>query len=636
MNEKKKSVRDAYAKYKENPELNQDVLLKALESYRESWFGERRKSQDKQIQHNIAFYAGNHYVRDASAGSSSYKVRLRENHTNNTINRMLSIFVQNLPITRVFPSDIKNEDIQNAENSELYAKYFWRQKKIELKLIKLIKYTLVCANGFLFRQYDPDLGGEMVLDESETKSGDPEVRKYKGDIRLDVDDPFRYGVRPGIDEWDDMYDFIRSVPANKYELEAKYGSIEADPVTGYNAYTGTSRQDDEIVMQHHYFHKPTPWFEEGLYVCWAGKRILRVRKASKCEEKLPAVHLPFDKPPMRFWGMSSIEQIMDLQEQLNRAASMIIEARNLIARPRVMVANEAKMPGQSIDDRPGSIWRFAKEGGAPIPVVPSFNFAEMSAHKADVRNALSQVSGITSASRGEIPAATRTALALQLVLEQDRSQYAPFIKQFYQSILDVMTGVLDTAAEYFDESDPRVIKVEGYAGSRTFHGKMIPSPLDMYLEDTNPLGWTAGGRVEQIGNLVEWGILKDRNQVLEMLKINSPDPAFQSLKINKEAAIKENELLAKGHTLDVLPEDDDATHLDEHVKPVQSFSFRSLPSAVQDAYLAHIEQHKQRISAAMAPPAPGPEPAGGVKPAEAAEIVRPQEPGANLPELLAK
>jgi len=78
MNEKRKSIRDAYAKWKENPDLNGDVLLKALEHYREAWTAERRRTQDTQVRHNIAFFAGNHYVRDASAGSSAYKVRLRE------------------------------------------------------------------------------------------------------------------------------------------------------------------------------------------------------------------------------------------------------------------------------------------------------------------------------------------------------------------------------------------------------------------------------------------------------------------------------------------------------------------------------------------------------------------------------
>lgn len=634
--EKRQSIRDAYTKYKENPELNGDKLIACLESYRQSWHGER-KTQERLWRQTAAFYGGDHYVRDPGSSSApTYRVKLRENHVNNSLNRMLSIFVQNLPVPRVFPNTINYEDVQNAENSEAYVKYFHRKSKMEQKYIKAIKYAAIFGNGFLFRQYDPDKGGKVVLDTTESESGEKELHEYRGEIAVMVDDPFRINVRPGIDEMDDMYDFMRSIPTSRDALESKYGPIEAEPANAYNAYTGSVRQDDERIMQHHYYHKPTPWFEEGLYVCWAGKKLLKVRPAAECETELPLIHLPFDKSPMRFWGTSSIEQVMDLQEQLNRAASMIVEARNLMARPRVLASNEAKIPAQALSDRPGEIIRYALAGGKPSFETPNFNFTELAAHKADVRNALQQVIGITSASRGEIPAATRTALALQLVLEQDRSQYLPFIKCYHQSILDINMGVLQTAAEFFDSEDPRVIKIEGDQDSRTFHGGMVPSPLDMYLEDTNPLGWTAAGRTESVMELVKAGVIQDRHQVLEMLKLNSPDPAFEFVNINRQAQLKENEMLKKGQMLQIGPEDNDAVHLDEITKTMASFSFRYLPRAVQDAFKAHAEAHKARVSQ-MAPASQGKAAtSGGIDPKSALSMLQAPQPGQNLEALLAE
>jgi hypothetical protein len=311
---------------------------------------------------------------------------------------------------------------------------------------------------------------------------------------------------------------------------------------------------------------------------------------------------------MRFWALSTIDQIIDLQEQLNRAASMIVEARNLIARPRVLASEESKVPGQSFTDRPGDIWRYKLAGGVPQMVVPSFNFNELANHKADVRNALGQVSGMSNASRGEIPAATKTALALQLVLEQDRSQWAPFIKQFYQVIKNTSHGILEIAAEYFPEEDPRVIKIEqnNIIGTKTLHGGLVPSPLDIDLEDTNPLGWTAGGRIEAVQGLYQAGIVTDQNQVLEMLKINNTDPAFQLEHMSRQTARKENEILNEGQLIGVEPEDLDPVHLDEHIKEAVSFNFKFKPKPVKDAILAHIQMHKDRMAQfAAPPPAPG-------------------------------
>lgn len=600
--EKRKSIRDEFRKYLKEDGISSDGLLKVLEDYRQSWEKERDNKHKRNWINNGAFYAGNHYVRDPIPSSSTYRVRLKENHINNIIARILSIIIQNMPITRVFPMSDDWNDKYNAETTELYVKYFWRIKKLESKFSKLVKYALVYGNGFVCPTFDPDEGGEIVLASHETESGEVETREYRGDVKIDIDDPFRIKVRPGIDELDDMYDYIRSIPTSREMMEEKYGSFESDSISAMNAYTGSIRKDDDNVMVHHYYHKPTSWFEEGAYICWAGNKIFRVRPATKSESKLNIIHLPFDKPMMSFWGLSGIDQLIDLQEQLNRAASMIIEARNLVARPRVIASQEAQIPGQSISDRPGEFIRYKLAGGPPRFEVPSFNFGEMNAHKQDLRNAISMVSGMTSASRGEIPAATRTALALQLVLEQDRSQFLPFIKSFHQSILDSVYKILMIVAENFDEEDPRVIKVEGkLVTTRSFHGGIVPSQLDMYLEDTNPLGWTSTGRIEQVGELIKMGVVKNENRALEMLKLNMPDPAYELQNIHRTKAQKENELLLKGEILKVGIDDEDPIHLDEHVKISASFEFKDLPQPVQDAINEHIAEHKNRLSALSAP-----------------------------------
>jgi hypothetical protein len=639
MQEKKKSIRDAYRKYMKAAASggvtadDNTQLLKCLNDYLEGWRQER-KPNEQQWRLNAQFYAGNHYVRD-SGGGAGYRVRLRENHTNNALNRMLSIFIQNLPVTRVFPASISSDDLQNAENTEAFIRYFHRTKKMDLKWVKFIKYACIFGNGFMFRGFDPDAGGKILLDASETKSGDPEVREYRGDVKVEVDDPYRWNFRPGIDELDDHYDAIRSVPASREAIEAEHGEIDADSAKAFNAYSGTIRDDSDRVIVHHYYHKPTPWFEEGMYACWVGKRLLKVRAATESEKKLPAIHLPFDKPAMKLWGMSTIEQIMDLQEQINRASSMIVEARNLMHRPRVLASNEAKIPAQALSDKPGEIIRYALAGGPPQFVTPNFNFTELAGHKQDIKTAFNDVSGITSASRGEIPAAARTALALQLVLEQDRSQWAPFVKHYHQAILDTNQGVCEEAAEFFSPDDPRVIKIEGEQSSKLFHGGMVPTPLDAYLEDSNPIGWTASGRAEFIMELAKLGAIKDRTQLLEMLKLNSPDPAMKLININKQAASRENEDLKKGIPTQIGPEDDDAVHLDEHTGLMASYSFRSLPPAVQDAFRAHVEEHKARLSEGMQG-APAADPGmGGGKPADAmANQLSSPQPGAGMDQLL--
>lgn len=603
--EKKKSIRDAYIAFKQDPENNQAKLLKCLTDYRDTWHAERKQTQDTKWKNNVAFYAGDHRVREMQS-TSNYRAKLKENHVNNVMNRTLSIFAQNMPITRVFSNSIDQKDVSDAESTEFYGKYLWRTKKLEKVFTKYVKYSCIFGSSFAYRKFDPDLGGRILLDANETRSGDEEIKYYKGDVKLEIDDPFRWLFRPGIDDMDEMYDAIRSIPASRFALEEAHGPLEADAAVGLNAYSGSTRKDDEMVMQHHYYHKPTAWFEEGLYACWAGTKLIEARDATESEKILPVTHLPFDAPPMKFYGVASIEQVMDLQEQLNRAAEMIVEARNLVARPRVFSSNEAKVPIASLSDRPGEHIKFALAGQKPTFEVPSFQFAEMQAHKSDLRGALTAVMGLGEASRGNIPASIKTALALQLVLEQDRSQFTPFIKSFHQGILDNMQGLFSLAAENIPEDDPRMVKIaeQTHAISKPFHGGMVPDPIDCYLEDTNPIGWTKAGEAENAMNIIQLGLVKDPNRALEMLKMNNPDPAYRLIQVNKQAAAKENDLLNKGTLVPVGSEDIDPLHLDEHLPVVMSFSFRSLPKAVQDAYLSHVAEHKQRL--APPPGAAGP------------------------------
>ncbi len=636
MSEKKKSIRDAWANFKSDPVTGESAMIKAINSLKEDFQNERATSLERDWRNKLAFYSGNHYVRDPISNQSTYKVRLRENHINNTISRIQSIVVQNLPIVRAFPVSDSYQDVQNSDNTEAYLKYFWRVQKIEEKISRWVKNTLIFGSSFSHRGWDSDAGEEITLFKDETGADQDIETMFKGDIRIDIDDPFKILIRPGIEHLDDMYDYIRSLPTSRASIEEKYGEVPSEPVRTMNAYTNRVRESDDIVLVHHYYHKPTPWFEEGLYACWVGAKLLKARPAKKSERKLCLQHLAFDKNPMSFYANASIDQLMDLQEQLNRAASAIVESRNLIARPRVFAANQSKIAAQSISDRPGEIIRFDQAGGPPQFVTPSFNFAEMQAHKSDLRNAIGQVSGITTASRGEIPQAARTALALQLVMEQDRSQYAPFIKHLFQNILDLAYGILYTAADYIDENDPRVIKIEGKnTESRTFHGGMVPSPLDLYLEDTNPFGWTAAGRREAIESLVEKGILTDKNQVLEMLKINSADPAFEMQSIQRKTQQKEMELLNKGEFVPIGPEDFDPDHLDEITKVVASFEFRYRPQAVQDAYLDHIRQHKERLASIQGTGQGIPAKKVSRSPDEmAAQQLAPAQPGQNIQDLL--
>ena len=127
-----------------------------------------------------------------------------------------------------------------------------------------------------------------------------------------------------------------------------------------------------------------------------------------------------------------------------------------------------------------------------------------------------------------------------------------------------------------------------------------------------------------------------------MIKINSSDPAFDIVQINRKTQQREFEELNKGNMVSIGPEDDDNIHIEELVKVMASFEFKSRPEAARLAYEAHVRMHKERIAefmqgqqAAAGPQGGGAVKSGGINPQETAQ--RQMEaplPGGNIEQLL--
>jgi hypothetical protein len=271
--DKKKPLKDLFKSFIDNPDQNGDGLVTRLQSNKEQWVQDRDKFVARGWRQNIAFYGGNHYVRENWNSSTQYRVKLRENHLNNTLNRILSIVTQNIPIVRVFPETSSYQDVIDAENCEQYLKYFWRTKDIVNKLMQFEKYALIFGNAFMYTRYNPDMGGKIVLGSEVTESGEKIVTEYQGDIEVKVLDPFKVIVRPGLESWSDHYDVSIQRTVSKEYIKEKFGDIDCESAMILNPYTNEMRYDDDSLVINEYYHKPTPWFEEGLYACWVGKKL---------------------------------------------------------------------------------------------------------------------------------------------------------------------------------------------------------------------------------------------------------------------------------------------------------------------------------------------------------------------------
>jgi hypothetical protein len=562
-----------------------EELIKCLLGMKEGWLDYRKQNYDSQWLTNLAFFSGDHDVRLRKARSGQYRVRLKENHIPNIVNKTASLFIQNIPACKVMPMSTKPNDVSNAELCNAYLKHFWFKNNVDATLRRAIKNLCIFGNAFISLKYE----------EQEMLAGIEQSPFIKGEIILTCEDPFKVILRPTTEDFAEAKDFIKMTSVSKYFIKKKYGVTKTDDVNIYLPTTNGSKVDEENCVVYEYYHLPTTYCPTGMYVVWTGKTILEKHEYPYHYNRLPLYHMVYNQIPTRIYGGSQLEDLIELQEQLNRGISMEVENRNIMANPMFLVPKEAEIPKEAIVATPGAIIRYANNV-APTAVIHGFNFGEINASNTIKRETINQLSGAGGAGGGGIPSNINTAQAYQLFLEQNRSIFVPVIKDLQGMVLNMNEGILNIARSHLDENDKVLIRLKEDEDPAVFSKTAIPDQIDVRLENVNPLFWTEAGKKEEIMELIKMGIVTDKQQALKMLQLNITDPVFETLDINRKSAQKEIEQMNLAIPQTVGPADMHSAHLDEHDKVIARYSFRSLPEQVQAIHLAHREQHLAMMS----------------------------------------
>src|SRR3990172_5519221 len=343
---------------------------------------------------NIAYYMGQQYLQwDKRSGrfstplAPSWRVRM-------VVNKILPL--ARVQIAKIQESDMNfyaipstqdDNDVSAAKTASKVLKNIYHSEEFESVKDELIGWQVLTGNAFIIPLYDPHLGKELILDETDPITGEITTRTINtGDIVHDVVSPFELIPDFSTSRWSEMSAVVRKKIRSVEYLKSEYGASlpikeEAIPQDMLNSLKIANLVDAEgtqsdiaksmkkTCITKEMWRLPTQEFPKGRHILVAGSVVLFEEPLDaklNGRQVLPVTHIPAIRIPGKLLAMSSVENALPLQSKYNRLRSIMMEHSNLISGPK-LVAAVGSLEGNTYDDRPLGVISYRPEAGGSAP-----------------------------------------------------------------------------------------------------------------------------------------------------------------------------------------------------------------------------------------------------------------------------
>jgi hypothetical protein len=572
---------------------------------------------------NLAMVSGEHYVRWDSKSRQLRDVPLKRQATvRHTANltapatlRDIAKVTKRSPKLEVTPSGMDQAAERRARFTQRAIDATFQLHKMALKWGQWMLWARIASKAYMYVLWDSAAGAVV--------EGKP-----IGDVFLKVLEPFQVYHDPGVDDleesswvmvvhqatlgyiadnWPDQFDDIRA-SAEKCNTGGAAAKLKAD-------LSGQARgsQEDSVRVTELWL-RPNPagktdWERTGLYAAVAGSVLVRP------PEKFPYDHGQLPVVQMRdgylsglgSYGPTVIKQLRPTQHGYNRMWSKKIMNSAVAGAPAYLVPRGCNVPEGAITGEPGELipCDVDERGLAPTPLrvyeTHPTTFDRMSQQfLTDFDN----ISGQHEVSRGVLPSANISGVAIDLLQEQDDTMLGPAVLHLETAIEEVARLVVKLFEQFLTE--PRQFLYYGENG--TYRFKAGKDDLKYQSIRTVPGSMRPVSRAAlqaQILTFFEKGLFgpfetpeheRVAKQVLDMLEFGSLDESFQTTKLDRYRAEAENDLMDEGqaeNTVEVNAErfDDHKEHIKIHTNRQKLPGYSKLPAFVKQQYEDHIDAH---------------------------------------------
>lgn len=488
---------------------------------------------------------------------------------------------------------------------------YWKKRFMAQVCATKAESGISFAEGFVFSPWDETIGPERGIEAGKmVREGDVAFYNVLPWNVVRDSDAKAYAelkwkcIRLWMNKWDLMASRPEDILGEPTEHKILSASKD-DSCTSATPMLSTLRDESDLVPVWYFFHEPTPALPEGREVIMvSAKCVLRDRPLSYKRIPLSRFGLddllgtPFGYTP--WWDTLAIQEVMDSVE------SSIITNQLVFGTQSVGVEQGTTTPTENAFGMKEYV--FPQGGQPPKAIQLTSSPPEAFSHLKDLARDQQQLLNLNDVQRGQPDTAQMNAQAFMVLASKAVEQNAPGQKGWLASVSDLGTNVLQIVQERV--TVPRKIQITGKTSKylyteQNFKGDDLKAVESVFVEIGNPLEQSAGGRYQLALMYQELGLLKNAEDVQQVLDTGRLEPAIQDMRDEAMHIASENEDLSNGKVPLVHGFHNHMAHGPKHAAVLFNPEAMRNPK-VMNATVEHVHGHYiEQFMFSGPPPMPG-------------------------------
>ena len=360
---------------------------------------------------------------------------------------------------------------------------------------------------------------------------------------------------------------------------------------------------DQVLMLEVWIKPGNRLLPGGGMVTVVGDTIVQVKK------NFPYKHgdFPFTKldavPSGKFYADSVITDMIPIQREYNRTRSQIIEAKNLMSKPKLLAAKGSINPN-AITSEPGQVILYTPGFDKPTPMPAMPLPAHVLNEVQQLQQDMDDVSGQHEISRGQNPTQVTAATALSYLQEQDDTKLSDTISSLEEGVEKLGRHILSHVSQFWTtERTVQVVGADGSFDAQVYKGSAIGGNLNVRVEAGSALPQSKAAKQAFIMDLIKLQVIP-AEKALEMLDIGGIERVYEDYLTDVRQAQRENIKMSVGAPVEPNDFDNHAIHVETHNKFRKSQEFETLPDEVKTLFQQHCDLHNMALGLIPAPGVP--------------------------------
>jgi hypothetical protein len=380
-----------------------------------------------------------------------------------------------------------------------------------------------------------------------------------------------------------------------------------------NVNSGSDEMVEDAVVLKEYYERPSPKYPKGRLVAVANNVVLYAGDSPYSGPELgdwhPYSEFRWEIVPGRFWGKSPIDACVEIQKQINSIDAAIILTRKTMAIPQKLVPTDSGIKRGEWTGRPGQEIHFRPGGTPPSTIPPAGVDPQVWKEREQKLEDLKNISGAIDILKGDRPPGVTAASALEMLFEVGTGKLRPVLDRWKVFVESDQKKGLRLTAQRYKEPRPEFIRMLA-AKNKELPEETINNFLGTDLYDNCNVKIEAGSNIPKLQSAEKALLI----QLAQIGTLNLEDPA-NKLEFNKRMGVIgfdnevgpdhrraewENDVMNDAARSPerkpvVLADEMHEIHEMVHLRRMKEPSFLDQPQEVQDAYMAHLEEHRQYI-----------------------------------------